>query len=84
MKSKEEANKALVLKAMDTLFNKRDFAVARKCWSPTYIHHSAFVPPGREGRFGVAKTLPPGFKWTPGMITADGNLLMIHSRYSGS
>ncbi len=27
MKSQEETNKAVVLKAMDTLFNKRDFAV---------------------------------------------------------
>ncbi len=27
MKSKEETNKALVLKAMDTLFKKRAFAV---------------------------------------------------------
>ena len=84
MKSKEEKNKALVLKAMDTLFNKRDFAAARRFWSPACIQHGAFVPSGREGLFGVAKKLPPGFKWTPGMITADGNLVMIHSRYSGS
>ena len=27
MKPKEETNKALVIKAMDTLFNKHDFAV---------------------------------------------------------
>jgi len=39
MKSKEEKNKAIVLKAMDTLFNKRDFAAAQKYWSPTYIQH---------------------------------------------
>ena len=84
MKSKEVKNKAFVLKAMDTLFNKRDFAAARKFWSPTYIQHSAFVPAGREGLFGVAKKLPPSFKWTPGMITADGDLVMIHSRYSGT
>jgi len=84
MKSNEVKNKAFVLKAMDTLFNKRDFAAARKFWSPTYIQHSAFVPAGREGLFGVAKKLPPSFKWTPGMITADGDLVMIHSRYSGT
>jgi predicted SnoaL-like aldol condensation-catalyzing enzyme len=84
MKSKEDTNKALVLKAMDTLFNKRDFAAAQKFWSPTYLQHSAFVPAGREGLFGAAKKLPPGFTWTPGMITADGDLVMIHSRYSGT
>jgi hypothetical protein len=31
----EEKNKALVLGAFDTLFNKRDYAAAEKFWSPT-------------------------------------------------
>jgi hypothetical protein len=30
----EEKNKALVLDAFDTLFNKRDYASAEKYWSP--------------------------------------------------
>ena len=30
----EEKNKELVLKAFDTLFNKRDYATAEKFWSP--------------------------------------------------
>jgi hypothetical protein len=29
--TKEEKNKARVLKAFDTLFNQRDYAVLRKC-----------------------------------------------------
>jgi hypothetical protein len=29
----EEKNKALVLKAFDTLFNKRDYVAAEKYWS---------------------------------------------------
>jgi predicted SnoaL-like aldol condensation-catalyzing enzyme len=44
----EEKNKALVLKAFDTLFNKRDYAAAEKFWSPHYIQHSAHIAPGRE------------------------------------
>ena len=39
----EEKNKALVLKAFDTLFNKRDYAAAQKYWSPNYIQHSAHI-----------------------------------------
>jgi hypothetical protein len=35
--TKEEKNKALVLKAFDTLFNKRDDAGAERFWSPDYI-----------------------------------------------
>ena len=34
-------NKALVLEAFDTLFNKRDYVAAERYWSPTYIQHSA-------------------------------------------
>ncbi len=40
-KSAEEANKALVLEAFDTLFNKRDYKAAERYWSSNYIQHSA-------------------------------------------
>jgi hypothetical protein len=39
----EEKNKALILRAFDTLFNKRDYAAAEKLWSPNYIQHSADI-----------------------------------------
>ena len=39
----EEKNKALVLRAFDTLFNKRDYAAAERFWSPKYIQHSALI-----------------------------------------
>ena len=44
--SKEARNKALVLKAFDTLFNKRDYEAAERYWSPNYIQHSAHIAPG--------------------------------------
>ena len=47
----EQKNKALVLEAFDTLFNRKDFAAAEKFWSPNYIQHSAHIPPGRNGLF---------------------------------
>ena len=47
-----EQNKALVLEAFDTLFNKRDYAAAERFWSDRYIQHSAHIAPGREGRSG--------------------------------
>ena len=46
----QERNKALVPEAFDT-FNKRDYAVAERYWSPDYIQHSAHTEPGREGLF---------------------------------
>lgn len=52
-KTVEEANKALVLEAFDTLFNERDYKAAERFWSPNYIQHSAHIPPGREGLFNL-------------------------------
>jgi predicted SnoaL-like aldol condensation-catalyzing enzyme len=49
----ESKNKALVLEAFDTLFNKRDYAAAERFWSPNYIQHSAHIEPGREGLFNL-------------------------------
>ena len=66
--SKEARNKALVLKAFDTLFNKRDYAVAQRLWSPNYIQHGAHIAPGREGLFNLIKSLPPTLKYEPGIF----------------
>ena len=39
----DEGNKELVLKAFDTLFNKRDYSAAERFWSSKYIQHSAHI-----------------------------------------
>jgi predicted SnoaL-like aldol condensation-catalyzing enzyme len=57
----ESNNKALVLKAFDTLFNKRDYLAAERYWSPDYIQHSAHIEPGRGGLFKLIKSLPPRY-----------------------
>ena len=59
----EEKNKELVLKAFDTLFNKRDYAAAERYWSPNYIQHSAHIEPGRDGLFKLIKSMPPTLKY---------------------
>jgi len=69
----EEKNKALVLKAFDTLFNQRDYVAAESYWSPKYIQHSAHIEPGREGLFNLVKSSPPTLKYEPGTIVADGD-----------
>jgi predicted SnoaL-like aldol condensation-catalyzing enzyme len=82
-KTLQEKNKATVLKAFDTLFNKRDYAVAEKFWSPDYIQHSAHIEPGREGLFNLVKRLPQTLKYEPGTIVADGDFVIVHGRFSG-
>jgi predicted SnoaL-like aldol condensation-catalyzing enzyme len=54
--SKEARNKALVLKAFDALFNKRDYAAAERFWSPDYIQHSAHIAPGRAGLLALVRS----------------------------
>jgi predicted SnoaL-like aldol condensation-catalyzing enzyme len=79
----EERNKALVLEAFDTLFNKRDYDTAARFWSPNYIQHSAHIGPGREGLFNLVRNLPPMLKYEPGVIAASGDYVMVHGRFSG-
>jgi predicted SnoaL-like aldol condensation-catalyzing enzyme len=78
----QETNKALVLHAFDTLFNKRDYAAAEKFWSPNYIQHSAHIEPGRDGLFNLIKNLPPTLKYESGTITAEGDFVIVHGRFS--
>ena len=79
----EEQNKALVLRAFDMLFNKRDYATAERFWSPQYIQHSAHIAPGRDGLFDLVKSLPSTLKYEPGTIVAEGNFVIVHGRFSG-
>lgn len=79
----QQKNKALVIGAFDTLFNKRDYAAAEKFWSPDYIQHSAHIAPGRDGLFNLVKSLPATLKYEHGTIVADGDFVIVHGRFSG-
>jgi len=76
-------NKAIVLEAFETLFNKRDYAAAERYWSPDYVQHSAHIAPGREGLFNLIKSIPPTLKYEPGTIVAEGDFVIVHGRFSG-
>jgi predicted SnoaL-like aldol condensation-catalyzing enzyme len=78
----ETKNKALVLEAFDTLFNKRDYAAAERYWSPEYIQHSAHIEPGREGLFNLIKSLPITLRYESGAIVAEGDFVIVHGRFS--
>ena len=78
----EEKNKALVLRAFGTLFNKRDYVTAERFWSPKYIQHSAHIAPGREGLFDLIKSIPPTLKYEAGIIMAERNFVIVHGRFS--
>jgi len=79
----QEKNKALVLEAFDTLFNRRDYAAAERYWSPDYIQHSAHIEPGRDGLFNLIKSIPPTLKYESGTIVSEDDWVMVHGRFSG-
>ena len=79
----QEHNKAFVLKAFDTLFNKKDYASAESFWSPDYIQHSAHIPPGRDGLFGLIKGAPAALHYENAITVADGDYVLLHGRFTG-
>ena len=83
-KTIEESNKTLVLKAFDTLFNKRDYKAAERYWSSNYIQHSAHIPPGRDGLFNLIRSTPATLKYEPGVIVAENDYVIVHGRFSGT
>ena len=77
-KTTEKANKALVLEAFDTLFNKRDYKAAGRYWSPNYIQHSAHIAPGREGLFNLVRSVPETLHYENQLIIAEGDYVIAH------
>ena len=82
-KTTPEQNKAIVLEAFDTLFNKRDYAAAERFWSSKYIQHSAHIAPGREGLFSLVRSTPDTLRYENQIIVAEGDYVIAHGRFSG-
>ena len=74
-------NKAIVLEAFETLFNRRDVEKAKPFWSPDYVQHSALVPAGRDGLFGTIAGAP-NLRYEYQLALAEGDYVMIHGRFS--
>jgi predicted SnoaL-like aldol condensation-catalyzing enzyme len=79
-----EQNKALVLAAFDTLFNKRDYEVAAAFWSEHYIQHSTHIEPGRDGLFKLIRGAPETLRYEHQLIVAEGDYVIVHGRFSGN
>ena len=79
-----EHNKALVLEAFDTLFNKRDYDAAARYWSERSLQHSAHIAPGREGLFNLVRSLPETLRYEYGLIMAEDDYVIVHGRFSGN
>jgi predicted SnoaL-like aldol condensation-catalyzing enzyme len=83
-KTSPDQNKATVLEAFDTLFNRRDYAAAEVFWSNRYIQHSAHIAPGREGLFTLVRGARPTLRYENQLILAEGDYVMAFGRFSGN
>jgi predicted SnoaL-like aldol condensation-catalyzing enzyme len=72
-----------VREGFDALFNNRDYAAREPFWSEDYIQHSAHIPPGREGLFGIIKSLPDDLGCELGLIMAEDDMVILRGRFTG-
>ena len=79
-----EANKKLVSDAMHELFIAKDAEKAvRLYFGSPYLQHNPMIADGADDLPAVVKSLPENFRYEPGIIVADGDIVMIHGRYTG-
>ncbi|QEC78883.1 nuclear transport factor 2 family protein [Mucilaginibacter ginsenosidivorax] len=74
-------NKQLVLTAITDVFVNRDISAFDKYFSPDYVQHNPIFPNGTDGVKQSIPSLPPDFSYEPGVITENGDIVMIHGRY---
>jgi predicted SnoaL-like aldol condensation-catalyzing enzyme len=78
-----QRNKALVLEAMTSLFQRRDASAVERLYAPNYIQHNPSIPQGRDALQALVANLSPAVYYEPGLIVADGDLVAIHGRIRG-
>jgi predicted SnoaL-like aldol condensation-catalyzing enzyme len=77
------SNRALVLNAMTSLFQRHDASEVGRLYADDYIQHNPNIPQGRDALQGLVETLSPSVRYEPGLIIAEGDLVAIHGRIRG-
>ncbi len=83
MTDKGSRNKKVIVEVLTEAYAKRDFAALEQWVAPDYIQHNPFIPAKRVGLRGFIESLPTDRRYEPGMIVAEGDIVMVHGRYSG-
>lgn len=74
-------NTELVLAAITAVFIDRDITAFDEYFSKEYIQHNPQLPNGTEVLKHFIPTLSAEFKYQPGVMTENGDIVMIHGRY---
>jgi predicted SnoaL-like aldol condensation-catalyzing enzyme len=78
-----ETNKQIALRALTGAFIDRDPSVVDKYFAADYIQHNPSIPSGPAAIKDLIPKLPKEFSYQPGMVVAEGDLVMVHGRYLG-
>jgi predicted SnoaL-like aldol condensation-catalyzing enzyme len=78
-----ENAKEIALRALTGAFIDRDPAVVERYFAPDYIQHNPAIQNGREAIPALIAGLSKDFSYEPGMVVAEGDLVMVHGRYAG-
>jgi predicted SnoaL-like aldol condensation-catalyzing enzyme len=76
-------NRALVLDAMTSLFQRHDASAVDRLFAHDYIQHNPHIPQGRDALRHIVETLSPAVHYEPGLVIAEGDYVAIHGRIRG-
>lgn len=76
-------NKALVLEAMTSLFQRRDGSAVERLYAVDYIQHNPGIPQGRAALKALVEGLTDAVWYEPGLMVAEGDFVAIHGRIRG-
>jgi len=77
-----KSNKEIVLDVLKRAFIDRDPTVVEQYFGASYKQHNPVIP---DGPLAIATMIPTltALTYEPGMAVADGDLVMVHGRYTG-
>src|SRR5690606_38670220 len=76
-------NKALVLEAMTSLFQRRDASAVGRLYARHYIQHNPDILQGRDALQALVEGLSDAVHYEPGLVIAEGVFVAIHGRIHG-
>jgi predicted SnoaL-like aldol condensation-catalyzing enzyme len=76
------SNKEVVLDVLKRAFIDRDPTVVEQYFAANYKQHNPLIS---DGPSAIAQLIPTltALTYEPGMAVADGDLVMVHGRYTG-
>lgn len=76
-------NRALVLEAMTSIFQRRDASAVERLYTKNYIQHNPSIPQGRDALQQLVAGMDKSVFYEPGMVVAERDLVAIHGRIKG-